>query len=770
MRAITCIAIAVAAVAGIAREAEAAPTTIDFEDAALDQDIGIHYIAKGVELQTAFIDTADGHRTTPTPHGGTHLAHHFQAEFASAPVSMIFAQGVSSVSFWGGSSEGGSIVGIARAYDATTGGRLIATDGPRALVSGQCATQFSVTVGGATIKRVEFAAQTSTGVLVDIGIDDLSFTGNTPATVPTDTPVVTITSSSSGSFVDATSATLTGTVIGNGLLSQVAVSIEHLRAPGDLAPADSTVLALTGTGTTRTFSGPVRLPLGGVTITVMAKNSGGLEGKTSVSFTNLPAQARDTVGNLGPLAWGVSSATCRIGVYASGALATDGTHQYRIDVTMLSKWTAWYQAKVMSSVDAGTFCPTENQHATLASTIGQSYRGGRIYYDPVRGALFTPLVFMTAIDTLGGEAATGVPLDDPATAPAAHTWLLQRFTRGPSGLPSTLEIKGSPAVLWVERTGGDLGVLNDAKLTLSASTATIVEQFPCSGNTGPCNVVKSTSGARVAGAKDKFCKGTTFALEPPPGGPDEWVPITGSHTQAVQALSWVTSAGPAIDDDGATHEFRQQGPNGHVWADWDMQVAPLDPYRNLLATNNSLEVEVEYYPAQHFYVIDDGFPAPGDLYFAAGRWIIDCGHDDFASEIHPPFVSARIRTIGGASNPQTQAAIWVNGYYRGDAPVEFLLYPPPRPAPNAYMTISRTRTQDGAVGVTVIDASAPDFTDPDFSSYVRARFSATQRSADIGWAGLLPFKSGREYEGYWTIGWQVASQFPVAKLSQTWWP
>lgn len=759
----------VAAWLALPRIAAAAPTTIDFEDLPIDQQIGLKYIAKGVEFDSAFIDMADGHRTTPAAHGGSHLAHKFQPEFGAAPVAMIFAAGVSHVAFYGGSAEGGSIVGIARAFDATTGGNVIATDGPRALTPGACATLFDIKLGAPTIKRVEFTAQTQAGIIVDIGLDDLTFEGNPAAVVPSDTPVVTITSNATGSTIDAAGETLTGTVSGNGLPPQVTVTIDHLRGPGDQAPPDGAVIALVGTGTTRTFSGPIRLPLGGVTITVTAENTGGIDGKTSVSLVNLPPLARDTVGDLGPLTWALGATACRIGVYTTGAVATDGTHQFRIDHDLIGKWLAWFTAKRTSNIDRSAFCPTESTRPSIAPTVAQNYVGGRIYYDPVRGALWTPAVFAAAIDALGGEPATGVPLADPLSAPAGHTWLFQRFVRGP-GLPSTLEIKGEPAELWVERPGGDLAVFTAAGLTLNNGTASLSEHFPCSGQTGPCTVVRATSAPRVANAGHQFCKDTTFALRPPPAGPDEWVPITGSHTQAVQMLGWTTESRPAGDDDGATHEFWQQGPNGHIWADWDMFVHPIDPFRNLLAHNDFMEVEVEYYPAQHFYVIDNGVPAPGDLYFAAGRWIIDCGHDDFASEIHPPFVSARIRTIGGPSNPQTEAAIWVNGYYRGDAPVEFQLFPPPRPAPNAYMVISRTRTQDAALDVTVIDSSDPAFTDPDFSSFVRARFSASLRPANIGWAGLLPFLSGREYQGYWTIGWQTYAPYPVASLGQTWWP
>jgi hypothetical protein len=757
-------AIAVAALAGVAA---AAPVTIGFEDLPVDQLIGKKYIARGVEFAAAFVDTPAGHRTSPAPHAGSQLAHMFQPEFGAGPLTMTFAAGEARVAFYGGSSDAGTLVGIARAFDAVAGGRVIATVGPRA-VTNACDTLFELTAATPAIKRVEFIVQTPGGIPVDIGVDDLTFDGKPPAIVPADTPVVTITSNATGATIDAATETLTGTVTGNGLPAQVTVTIDHGRGPGDQAPPDSAVIPLVGAGTTRTFAGPIRLPLGPVTITVTAENSGGLDGKDAVSLTNLPALARDSVGDLGALGWALATTRCRIGVYARGAVATDGANQIRIEPAMAAKWLAWFTAKRTSNLDRGAFCPTERVRPAIGPTVAQSYVGGRIYADPVRGALYTPAVFAAAIDTLGGEAATGVPLADPVSSPAAHTWILQRFVRGPRGLPSTLEIKGEPAELWVERQGGDLAVLTAAKLALADGTASLSEHFPCAGHEGPCSVARATSAPRVADAGHRFCHDTTFALQPPPGT-DEWVPITGSHTQAVPMLGWVTESRPAGDDDGATHEF-WQNLNGHVWSDWDMFVHPVDPYRNLLAGNEFMEVEVEYYPAQHFFVANAGVPAPGDLYFAAGRWIIDCGHPDYASEIHPPFLSARIRTVGGASDPRTEAAIWVDGYYRGDAPVELLLYPPPRPAPNAYMVVSRTRTQDAAVDVSVIDSSDPAFADPDFSSFVRARFSASPRPAQIGWAGLLPFLGGREYAGYWTIGWQPYAPFAIATLGQAWWP
>jgi hypothetical protein len=748
--------------------ARAAPITIDFEDLPVDQTIGIKYIRNGVVFTGAFIDTADGHRTSPAAHSGLHVAHHFQPEFGAGPMVIEFRSAQTHVFFFGGSAQDtGNVTGTATAFDA--GGRMIAQDGPKPLTPSICATLFDLRVGSASISRVEFIALLSS-IAIDTAMDDLGFEGNAAPPVPTDTPSVNINSFANGEMIDAASDTLGGTVTGEGLPAEVMVAIDRQRPPGDETPPDILSIPLIGTGTTRNFSSPIRLSLGGQTITVTAENEGGLDGKSSVSIINLPSVIRDGAGSLGALAWAWNAVHCRIAVYASGALATDNVNQFRIDSTMLPKWTAWVLAKSHSGVDHDLFCPTENPRTAIAPTIAQNFRGGRLYFDQIKGALFVPGVFAQAIDTLGGEAATGVPQADPQTSPVAHVWVFQRFARGPTGLPSALEIKGDPPELWVERQGGDLTVLASAGLSLSNSTASISEFFPCSDRQGPCNVVRASSAGRVLDAEHRFCKGTTFGLRPPPAGPDEWVPILGNHTQAVPLLGWVTESRPAGDDDQATHEFPQTHSNGHIWSDWDMFVHPIDPFRDLLAGNNFMEVEFEYYPVQHFFVINGGQPLAGDLYFAAGRWIIDCGHDDFASEIHPPFAMAIIRTIGAPSNPTTWAAIWVNGYYRGDAPIEFRLFPPPRPVPNAFMVVSRPGSSDAAVDVSVIESTNPDFTDSDFSSFVRARFSSTQRPANIGWGGLLPFMSGREYAGIWTIGWETHAEFPVASLSQVWWP
>jgi hypothetical protein len=761
----TTLVLLLAALSGLARGA-----TIDFEDLAVDKVIGRKYVRFGVVFSTSvFIQRFDGHRTAPAPHSGYQVAYKFQPEFGAGPMTLTFLSAQQRVSFFGCSYDQ-NVQGIAKAFDSN--GSVIAQDGPKPLAGGACADQFQLTVAGPSIMSVEFLVFDNQSRVGSLGIDDLTIEGDPPPAVPTGVPAVSIDSMAEGELFDSPHANLAGSVTGEGLPQTVQVQVEPLRRPGDLSPGKLSTVPLTGTGIKRGFAASIDLEVGKQTITVTAENSGGIDGSASVSVFNLPQLIRDATGALGALQWAVGNPTCKVAIYAAGGLATDGSTSFHINPDLIPKYSAWIKARAAYGASTDQFCPTENPRPVFGQIIAQNFRGGRMYSDPVRGVIFVPGVFAGAIDTLGGEGVTGAPLADPTRSWTAGTWLFQQFLRAEGGLPSTLEIKGSPPELWVHRQGGDLVILKNAGLSLGPSTATITEHFPCNANEGPCAVTHSSSAPpSVSDAKNQFCKGTTFSLLPPPAGPDEWVPITGSQTQAIPVLGWVAESRPSDCDDIASHEFPYTSScPGSVWADWDLFVHPIDPYRNILAGNSRLEIEFEYFTAQDFFVIHGGQPLVGDLYFAAGRWIIDCGHDDYSSEIHPPFLTASIRTEGGLATPITKASIWVNGYYRGDAPLEVLLFPPPRPAPNAFMVVSRTLTQDAAVGLDVISTSDPEFADPQFSSFVRARFSAAQRPANLGWAGILHFMGGREYEGDWTIGWQTEPAFSIAGLSSWWWP
>jgi hypothetical protein len=127
--------------------------------------------------------------------------------------------------------------------------------------------------------------------------------------------------------------------------------------------------------------------------------------------------------------------------------------------------------------------------------------------------------------------------------------------------------------------------------------------------------------------------------------------------------------------------------------------------------------------------------------FVSGRWIIDCGHE-YKTEIHPPSIVAIMRTITLEGEPATQARVWVNGFYSGD-PVEFDIHPPPRPSPDALLTVARA---DSPLGLTVDDTIRE-------LQYIRLRFSASLRQVQVTEAGEMKHEPGRGYLGLWTLRW-----------------
>lgn len=65
-------------------------------------------------------------------------------------------------------------------------------------------------------------------------------------------------------------------------------------------------------------------------------------------------------------------------------------------------------------------------------------------------------------------------------------------------------------------------------------------------------------------------------------------------------------------------------------------------------------------------------PADGDRVAVYGRWIVDAGHPDFHTEIHPPLLMARARSIDSSGNPVTRSAsattffqVWSRPYQAG---------------------------------------------------------------------------------------------------------
>jgi Divergent InlB B-repeat domain len=81
-------------------------------------------------------------------------------------------------------------------------------------------------------------------------------------------------------------------------------------------------------------------------------------------------------------------------------------------------------------------------------------------------------------------------------------------------------------------------------------------------------------------------------------------------------------------------------------------------------------------------------PQPGDRIYAVGRWIVDCGHDDWHTELHPVEalqswrgVPASARTNG---NPATETSIIITGAWQGGT-LEFDVWPLARPQASAHL-------------------------------------------------------------------------------------
>jgi hypothetical protein len=145
------------------------------------------------------------------------------------------------------------------------------------------------------------------------------------------------------------------------------------------------------------------------------------------------------------------------------------------------------------------------------------------------------------------------------------------------------------------------------------------------------------------------------------------------------------------------------------------------PYWSLLAANGDptlegvdsrlqigdIESEWEMWWQLNFTDIMQHFPLQGSLAILNGRWIIDCGHPPFHSEIHPPngiFLlemaspPPALAPTTGPDGVVTRTQVWVNEFYEGH-PFNVSIWPPPRPTPNAQLNALYTVYNAPANGI-----------------------------------------------------------------------
>lgn len=732
-------------------------TRVNFDNLPAGTSVTTQYAAQGVLFNGEHIVLAQGTSS------GTNVlrADDSTSEFdRTTSISMRFTSALARIRFRAGVVSGNARTATLQAFDAHD--NLLIGDGPRNVTQNQFITVFSLSVANPAIVRAVLFMDDDGAAIDDLGLD-----GEPPAPLPATPPTIQLTSPTSNLVIGAdlgftAPVHISGRINGTGLMPTVRLSIHGPGPPDSQAPDPVVELPLAGSGNNWTFSADPEVTLGPNTFTLTATNIAGLTATAQVSVTYLPNAIRlrfehdGGTGVYGNLRYGAVEDDRRIAIYDRGAISLRGAATVAVRGALFDKW--------MSLRDPGyglprLGAPTTEQRTSLAGTTAQDFSGGRIYTGLPSGSHYVPSVFVDAIERLGGESLMGVPTGDPTHSDDAMlTWQFQRFVRPdiPQFLPSTLELRGSPPWLYVECQGGYIHELTTftgmsaqelEQELLVADSPTIWYTFPCADFNGPCTVALPTSGPPIENAGNLFCFGTTYPLGPPQWSPVGRINHRRSHYAATPIMGVVQASQPSQADNPLTHEFYGDPP--YFPSDWNVILYTLNPYRNLLrAGQTTLEIEFEEYFAQHFFVGQNGQPTRGNLVFASGRWIIDCGHDNFNAEIHPPFVLVRMHTVPYEGTQATEANIWVNGFFPGD-PVAFDIYPPPRPSALATLNLNKPVDQDAALDVTVAANLAAT------GDHVQARFSASERHVPVTDAGEMKWQPGRTYEGTWYVYWST---------------
>jgi hypothetical protein len=810
-------------------------TVLDFEDRPTGTTINTQYAGQGPIFTDAYLET------DPAAHSGTRVLRQTKPGseiFVIVPMVIQWNSPQSRVKLFAGhqyDSENGTL----KAFDSN--GNVVASDGPRLVPQNTFTTAFEVTVSTPSIVRVEFQLVNSSFA----SIDDLEFHGDPAPPLPTDPPVVHLIQPVDGINVDIPNdiplLDIAGTVTGDGLPPNVTVTVGFKRPPESAnLPPLTLVLQLIGTGTTRQFTlpgGMTPLPLGPIVVTATVENIAGLKGTATSNLTNFPKAVRDrffTEGGtavFGEFQYGVLGA-CAIAIYEHGAISgqNGGAIVIRGDI-----FTKWLTLRGPFNEPGWFGCPSNEEGDTvLWGARSQPFERGRIYTRlPTAAppaAFYVPAVFTNAIDRRGGDPGIGLPLGDPTDSVGPmQTWLFQQFARpgdDVSFAPSTMEIRGTPPTLWMERQagpwllgqpdapdqermGGSMGSHTFERTDLDKATqksyATIWEGFDCGqgNNLGPCPVLGDVSfppeitPQNQPDFKNQFCSGGTYL--PGFSDPPEWKSIRGQY-DATPVSGVVNEAHMADVDNGLTHRTHNatcpydseelgalfEGILGAELvnvgslvcaSDFEFFVRPIGPQivttpqlPSLFGGSNKTVIKTEYEEAYaamaHNFL---GTPRVGDLLHMTGRWIVDCGHATYKTELHPIFSFARANTVFTETNPftgledplfgakpATRVAIWINGWYPGGDgnAIEYDIFPPPRPSPNALLHVVKPVDSGSGNYQAAQDVTLNFSLDPAGSATkVHLRFTATRRENPVTQEGEMLFEPGRQYWGIWYLYW-----------------
>lgn len=715
-------------------------TIINFEGIAVGTTVTTQFSQVGVIFPNgAFVDSDSAARS------GSHVlkSDNPEREFDTGPLVFEFLSGQSVVRFWAG---GVSVAKTATARAFDQAGNVIFQDGPKNIQPGGFTTDFELSASSASlIWRVEFKA----GITTFEAIDDLEFIGGSTPDLPSTSPVLMIAAPEDSAELDLQTLSISGSVSGTGVLGPVHIIIDTALWPGSLAPPSENTVPLSGTEPDLSFSMEMIAPVGPVTISAHVENIAGLIGSDSVDIINLPSAVRARHASdggtavFGELQYALRGGGCTLAIYEHAMIGLVDGNTYRVNGAIFKKW--------LDTVDDFNHpgrlgCPLGESYEPAPSITVQRFRDGDIY-SSIHGTYYVPAVFTAAIDELGSYEGFGVPVGDPSSSAGVHqTWLFQRFTRPeqPQLLESTIEICGTPPELRVARQGGDLKLFTG--IPLGPTIPTLCRTFSCDAFDGPCQIQLPVPGKRLSNAGVTYCGGESWDS----GGftPPYWSAVLGDN-MVTTASGIIASSHPAEWDMPLVHEHYGELPK--FPSDWNLDIRLLVEYEHLLTPDrDTLHVEWEkYFSGIVFAHPSLGIPTRGDLAVIAGRWVVDCGHGTFKTEIHPPALVARMMT-GTLDNgrPTTEARIWVNGYFPGSK-VEFDIHPPPRPHPEALLNLEKPVDADASVGIDVAYKMLP----PAWPNRVRISFSAPWRENIVDDNGMMAWQYGRAYYGRWRVWW-----------------
>jgi hypothetical protein len=452
-----------------------------------------------------------------------------------------------------------------------------------------------------------------------------------------------------------------------------------------------------------------------------------------------------------------------------------------------------------------------------SEVLAQSFSKGRIYTNLPTGSgtFYVPSMFQQPIDALVTSVAIGVPLDDPQTSPLNGITAFQQFHCVGQPLASSIELRGldpktNEERLWLETQALNLSYLKHLRYGWDDSRSKVpgipsMHQSP----TVVEEIIRDAGGYKIAqtqsGTPEQIraaCDDKVFPFQ----RISQWAPVDKKNQdrevvgiiRPIYNSEKMPTRAAGIKKAGIdfpfTHEcFKDLAKT--FSADWDLYLTPHPLYDNMKAGVKPLiNVEFERCQSEEFLPqsissnrgrpLDRStrhalstIPRVGDLIFAYGRHIADCGHRDrkepksFTTEIHPPYVMAlmrtnyrileRLKSTCSATKPRycniepgpaTELILWVNPYYYGD-PITLNVYLPPRPYPNAKPVVVREDFIKDFVGnIQQVASSTP---------YVLLRItnelSTSEGPIKPGLTGVLPYpkrSEGRKYVGRWYIYWE----------------